>query len=71
MYLMWWDASKRPAAVKAAEAIQAYREKHGREPRELVVRPSMAEEIGEALGAFPVLARNEVAKDVVYVGDND
>ena len=71
MYLMWWDASKRPAAVKAGEAIKAYREKHGREPREIVVRAAMAEEIGEALGAFPVVVRNEVGKDVVYVGDND
>jgi hypothetical protein len=71
MYLMWFDASKRPAAEKAAEAIEAYREKHAREPREIVVNPAMAAEIGDALGAFPLLTRAVVQRNVVYVGDND
>lgn len=71
MYLMWLDTSKRPAAEKVADAIEAYREKHGREPREIVVNPGMAAEIGDAHGAFPLLTRSEIQRNVVYVGDND
>jgi len=71
MYLMWQDLSKRAAREKVAAAVEAYREKHGRDPREIVVNAEMAAEIGEAEVAFPLLVRNEVQRGVVYVGDNE
>lgn len=70
MYMMWYEPDKRVSvAERVGDAIDAYRAKWGREPREVVLHPSVAEAVGEA--GVPVRVRAEVRPTLVYVGDNE
>ena len=67
---MWWDADKHPAADKLEEAIDAYRERHGRKPKECLVSEPDGDELSRKPGPMRCKVRREVQRHVFYVGDN-
>ena len=72
MYLMWMDQSKRPISEKVRDAIAAYREKHGKSPREALIPAALLDGTPDGqVDGVQVIGRHDIGRLLVYVGDND